>query len=683
MNLQRNLAIGLLALPLVALAQPAEDRVHGESHAHDVLEEVRVTATPLRSDALEMTQSASVLSGEALNRSLGNSLGDTLKNMPGVASASFGANIGRPVIRGMDASRVGVLENNVASNDVSQISQDHAVAIEPFLADQVEVLRGPATLLYGSDTIGGVVNVRTNRVPVDPPEAWGGRAMVQVDSAARQRYAAGRLDGATRDARWGFHLDAFHRRSSDYEIPGFVETDPEPGEEQPGTLVNSALDNEGGALGASWFGERWRAGLAWSRYTSDYGIPGAGHQHHEALDAGQDEEEEEELVTIDLRSERLDGEVHASDPFSGFTDLKWLLNHSDYEHTEFEGRAVGTVFRNDTLETRLELTHRPLGPWRGVVGVQYRDRDFSAVGEEAFVPPSQTRTIGVFVLEEAEYDRTRLEFGMRLEDIDTRAADGRAASHAPLSLSAGVLWHVDPNTHLSLNLSRAQRAPGDGELFASGPHLATQTFEIGDADLDEETATALEASVRRHAGRLTGSLTVYRNAFDDFIYLDDTGTVQDELPVRRWRQQDATFTGAEVELRYDLGAFGHGHWQLSLFADTVRAELDDGSNVPRVPPARIGLALDWDRGPWVANARWTHASAQDDTAEFERPTAGYDLLDADVSYRLGGGLRAAWEVYLQARNLLDEDIRHHTSFLKEQAPQMGRNFILGLRVYSP
>lgn len=685
MNIRIILLCGLAAASTAAAqtdAEPPPDRIHGEEHEHNVLEEVRVTATPLAKDALEMTQSASVLAGAALDRQAANSLGETLKHMPGVSSASFGANVGRPVIRGMDASRVGIMENNVSSNDVSRVSQDHAVSIEPFLADQIEVLRGPATLLYGSDTIGGVVNVRTNRVPAEAPEGASGRALVQFDSAADERYGVARVDWGTPDAAWGFHADAFRRQTSDYEIPGYAETDPEPGEALPGTLENSALDNRGGALGASWFGDKWRFGVAASLYDSDYGIPGEGHGHGEEHE-DEHEDEDEAPVTISMTSRRIDSEIQAPDPFAGFSDLKLLLSRTDYEHTEFEGVEVGTVFTNDTLDGRLELAHRQAGPWRGVVGLHYRDREFAASGEEAFVPPSVTETAGLFIIEEAQFERWRLDAGARIEDIDTRTDDGRRSGHAPLSLSAGALWHVTEASHFAVNLARAQRAPGDEELFAYGPHVATQTFEVGDAGLVEETAHTAEVSFRRHAGQLTGTLTVYRNEFDDFIYLADTGLTEDDLPVRRWTQGDASFTGAELELRYDIGAFASGHWQATLFADTVDAELAGGVPLPRIPPARFGLGLEWDHGPWVGGINWLHAAAQNDVAAFETATPGYDDLGLDLSYRLSGSAGRSWEWFLRGSNLLDEEIRNHPSLLKDQAPHAGRNLTLGLRLRSP
>ena len=695
-----GLAIGLV-LPAPATAQTPDsrntpDRIHGEHHEHQELEEVVVTATPLARNLIEMSQSATVLSGAALEREVANNIGDTLSRMPGLSNASFGQNVGRPVIRGFAGARIGVLANNMASSDASAVSQDHAVSVEPFLADQIEVLKGPSTLLYGSGSIGGVVNIVTHAIPQAVPEGGvEGRAMLQGDSAADQRFAAGRIDFGL--SSFAFHADAFYRRTDDYEIPGAAELHPDGAEEEhegeestDGLLENSFLDNEGGALGASWIGDRWRFGLSYTSYDSNYGIPGAhGHEEeHEEEGAEEEahEEEDEERVTIALESERLDVELVGRDPFAGFEQLKLRIASSNYEHTEFEGQEVGTVFDNDTVDGRFELRHKPWGDWTGAFGAQYTDRDFSAAGEEAFVPPSTTTTMAVFWVESAQFGAWQFDLGLRYEDVETEAeTDGsapdllRKRTFSPVSASAGAVWHLHEGGHLSFNLSHAERAPTDQELFALGPHIATQTFELGDSSLDEERNLHFETSYRIHQGRLTGSLTFFYDDFSDYIFQRDSGEEEDDLPLRQWSQQDADFYGGELELRYDLGRFRSGHWQLFGFADRVRAEFADDSEVPRMPPSRIGLGADWDRGGWAANLTWIHASSQTDIAEFETKTPGYDLLNAEVSYLLPGAGLFSWELYVKAHNLLDEDIRNSASFLKDQAPQIGRNYVLGLR----
>jgi len=688
-----------------AFSQTAND---AEDHVHDVLEEIVVTATPLPRNVVEMSQSATVLSNEALARELNNNIGDTLARLPGLSNASFGQNVGRPVIRGMQGVRVGVLNDNMTSSDASAISQDHAVPTEPFLADQMEVLRGPATLIYGSGSIGGVVNTVTNVIPMEVPEdGIEGRAMTQFDSAADQKFGAGRIDFGS--GSFAVHANGFYRRTDDYDIPGAAdlyddnhdEDHDEHGEgEVFGVLENSFLDNDGGAVGASWIGESWTAGMSYTIYDSNYGIPGAhGHEHGEEEEGEHEEEhqgEEEEVVTIDLDSRRYDALVVGQNPFAGFERLKFNLAVTDYTHTEFEGAETGTVFDSETTDARLELRHNPSGRWTGAFGGQWTDRDFSALGEEAFVPPSTTDSWALFWVESAEFDNWRLDLGIRYEDVsidsfltehhheeegehEDEMPEAASRGFSPLSFSASAVWHANDFSHFAFTFASAERAPNDAELFSNGPHLATQTFEVGDPNLVEETNRHYEISWRAHGGPVTGSISLYYNDFDDYIYEADTGEIENGLPIRLWSQQDAKFTGGEAEIRWDLGDNVAGHWQVFGFYDLVDAELADGSNVPRIPPQRLGLGVDWDRMAWAGNVTWIHADDHTDTAEFETATPGYDLLDAELSYQFILGDKTGVELYLKGKNLLDEDIRNSTSFLKDQAPQIGRNFILGAR----
>lgn len=713
--------LGVLATgPVLAQTNPAEaghdhDR-HGADHAHEALEEVIVTATPLQRDVIELSQSATVLSGSALERELSNNIGDTLARLPGLSNASFGQNVGRPAIRGLQGVRVGVLNDNMTSLDASALSQDHAVPTEPFLADQVEVLRGPATLIYGSGSIGGVVNMVTNTIPRQVPESGlSARALVQGDSAADQRLAAGRIDLGS--GNFAFHANGFYRRSDDYDIPRAAELYPEndnedhddPVEEAGGALENSFLDNEGGAIGVSWIGDQWTAGVSITKYNSDYGIPGAhAHEHEEEEHEEEDEHhgegdhgEEEELVNVDLDSRRFDGLLLGRNPFTGFDQFKLNLTHTNYTHTELEGDEVGTVFDSKSTDGRLELRHNPWGAWEGVFGGQYTNRDFSASGEEAFVPPSETRTWALFWVESMEREDWRFDLGLRYEDVSQKAPALEHGDHEhedgdlneghgetmvlkrkfkPLSFSAATVWHVTEASHLAFTFASAERAPSDAELFANGPHIATQTFEVGDEGLKEERNRHYELAWRIHQGVLTGSISLYYDDFRDYIYLEDTGLEEDGLPLREWAQQDAEFVGGEIELRWDLGHRRSGHWQLFGLYDRVSAELDDGHNVPLIPPSRIGAGADWDLYNWAGNLTWIHASSHTKTAEFETQTPGYDLVNAELSYlfKLDNGSNI--NLFLKGHNLLNEDIRNSTSYLKDQAPQIGRNFIIGASI---
>ncbi|MDX1459864.1 MAG: TonB-dependent receptor [Xanthomonadales bacterium] len=694
-----------------------QDHTQDTDHDHEVLEEILVQASPLLLESEEMAQSTTVLRGEALERAASNNIGDTLSILPGVANASFGQNVGRPVIRGQQGFRVGVLNDNMTSSDAAALSQDHGVPSEPFMADQVEVLRGPATLIYGSATIGGVVNIVNGAIPESVPDGGlEGRAILQGDSAADQEFGAARLDFGS--GSFAGHVSAFYRRSDDYEIPGraelFEEDDhdeDEHGHEEDevfGILENSFLDNEGGSFGGSWIGETWRAGLSYTAYDSKYGIPG-GHGHGEEEEEHEDEHEqgehghegeEDEIVTIDMENRRLDALLVGDQPFDGIERLKLNLTHTDYTHTEFEGDEVGTFFAGDTMDSRLELRHEPWAEWTGAFGVQYTDREFLAEGEEAFVPPSDTSTTALFWVETGEFGDWRVDLGVRFESIDISSFELEGHGHdeeeqhedeheeealEPIdrdfdlfSFSSAATYHLDERSHLTFTFANAERAPSDVELFANGPHIATQTFEVGNPDLRVETNRHFAASYRVHQGALTGSLTVYLDDYDDFIYQADTGEEEDGFPERIWSQQDAKFVGTEVELRYDLGDNRAGHWQLFGFYDRVRAELDDGSNVPRIPPRRIGLGLNWDHHAWAGNLLWVNASDQNRTSEFENPTPGYDLVNAEISYLLPITDQGI-EIFVKGKNLLDEDIRNSTSFLKDQAPQIGRNFVFGAR----
>lgn len=713
-------ALSVYLFPPGALAQPAADVPASASHQHPELEEILVTANPLARASDDLSQSATVLQGEALRQQLANSLGETLARMPGLANASFGENVGRPVIRGLQGTRVGILSNSMAVSDASSVSQDHAVAVEPFLADQIEVLRGPATLLYGSGAIGGVVNMVSPTIPQSIPEnGYSGRAVAQGNTAADEEFTAGRLDLG--GGQFAFHVDGFHRRTDDYDIPGNANLYPddnhavgehqeeehedaehedghEDDEDNGGTLPNSFLKNHGWTLGGSWIGEQWLVGAAYTDYQSEYGIPGDAHTHaaeHEGEHEDEHEEgqvEEAAPVAIELQSQRTEFEILGRDPFAGFEQFKLRFVDTRYEHTEFEGSEVGTVFNSDNENARLELKHTPWGIWQGVFGLQYTDLDFSAVGAEAFVPSSHTETTGVFWIERIDLDDWQFDLGLRYEDVKSKvpntliAEEGAVgpsadADFTPFSASGGAIWQLNEVVDLSFSVAHAERAPGVDELFANGPHIATQVFEVGDPSLGKETNLHLEGGVSVAVGGFTGSATLYSDNFNDYIYQSNTGLEEEGLPVLLWQQQNADFIGAEAELRYDFEPNRSGHWQVFGFGDIVDGELADNTDVPLAPPKRVGLGVDWDHRGLAANLLWIHAYKQDNIAPLETPTPSYDLLNAELSYTVSTSDQLEFQVYLQGQNLIDEDIRNSTSYLKDFAPQIGRNYIFGVRAY--
>ncbi|MBY4598767.1 TonB-dependent receptor [bacterium BD-1] len=682
----------LLALPALALAQaePADQ----DEHDHETprtLDTLEVTASPLRGSIDDLVRPVDVLGGEALDARKAGTLGETLERQAGVQSSYFGAGVGRPILRGQDGARVQVLSSGTSAMDVSTVSADHAVGIEPFLADQIEVLKGPATLLYGSGAIGGAVNVVDGRVPtLQVGRTVSGRAEIRHGSVDDQNTGMARVDADA--GALTLHADLFRRDAGDYRIPGYafspelvaegLAEGEDPEHFARGRLPNSHLSTEGGALGGSWFGERSWFGMAASTYRSNYGIPPGAHAHEGEEDGheGEDHEgEEAEVVRIDLRQDRFETRGGVRD-LGLFEEVNWRLTRSLYEHTELEGDAVGTRFDNDGLEARIEAVQRERNGWRGAFGLQFGHRDFSAAGDEAFVPPSVTRDLGVFALQEKDFGDFKLELGARHDRVRTDPdGDAPTASIGATSLAAGGLWRFSESLHLGVNLNRAERAPTAEELFSDGPHVATQSYELGDAALDKEVALSGELGLHLHHGRFDGSVSVFRTQFTDFIYLADTGSEIDGLPARAWVQGDAVFSGWEAELGVELADNASGLWQLRLFADHVDASLDDGGRLPRIAPGRVGAGLDWNRGAWRARVGVVRVSKQDEVALMETPTDGYTLVDAGLTYHWDVG-SAGWEAFLEGRNLGDQEARVHTSYLKDFAPLPGRNVMAGLRV---
>lgn len=669
---------GALALALcpgsigTALAQHADGHDHDQARRLDTLV---VTATPLGQTAEDLARPVEVIAGERLDAIKAAGLGDTLANVPGVHSSAFAPGASRPVIRGLDGARVQVLTGGVASLDVSTISGDHAVGIEPFLAYQIEVLKGPASLLYGSGAIGGAVNVVDGRIHETLPEREiEGRLELRGNTVSDEFTGMARLDGAVGSLAW--HIDYLNRDTEDFEIPGFalvpaLRDEAEPGPR--GTLENSAVETETGAFGLSWIGERGFIGAAISRFESLYGIP--------ERPAGDDAEQEEEgAVRIDLGQTRWDFKAGLFNPFTGHESAQFKLGANNYRHVELEGEEIGTRFDNDAVEARLELVHADWGGWRGAYGVQFGHRDFAATGEEAFVPANETTDWGLFWLEQKTFGALGVELGTRYDRVKVEPDSGRKQDFDAFNLSAALRYELHEDWHLSLGLDRSARAPAPEELLSDGPHVATQSFEIGDPDLDTEVSNRVELGLHLHRGPLEGKLAVYHSRFDDFIFLADTGEIEDALPVRVWSQDDARFTGYEVELAATLADNASGEWKLKTFADGVRARLDDGGRLPRIPARRIGADLSWRQGGLRASVGVVRYADQDRIAVFESPTDGYTLLDAHVAYHWDGD-RFGWELFLDGSNLTDRTARAHTSFLKEISPLPGRALAFGLRAF--
>lgn len=681
--------VSSFALATLASAQtaPAAAPAGQEDPLH--LDHFVVTASPLARAADEISAPTSVLASDALARRQQGTLGETLAGLPGVDATYFGPGASRPVIRGLGGDRIRVLTGGVGTLDASVVSPDHAVSLDPLLIDRVEVVRGPAALLYGGGAVGGVVNVIDGRIPESLPAGpVAGRIELRGDTAADERTGAAVLMGAAGKFAW--RLDGFRRETKDIAIPGFAETaallaDHDEAEEGPaafGTLPNTATETSGAAFGLSYINGQGHLGFSYSGFDSLYGVPGHEHHHEEGDEAAAEAEEEHGGVRIDLRQRRWDLHGEWLAPVGIIRAAKFQLGVADYAHTELEGEEIGTRFTNQAHEGRLELLHEKIGDVEGALGWQFARSDFAAVGDEAFMPPSVTRQQAVFLYEELVRGDWTAQFGARVDHqkITPAAASGLPArSHTGETFTAGLIWRLGEGSSLAFSLSANERAPNAQELYADGPHAGTGAYEVGDPTLGMEKSRGLDLSYRVRRGPVTGEVSVFLNRFDGYIYEEATGAEEDELPVYAFVQRDAQLYGAEAELVFHLHETKESVADFRVFADSVRAtNTSDDTPLPRTTPVRLGAGFDWQRGPWSLNAEWRHVLKQDRLAPNETVSPGYDLVSLGAAWRFEAG-EAHAELFVQGRNLLDETARVHASFLKDIAPLPGRNFTAGVR----
>ena len=661
-----------------AVALSPHVATHAQDSGDDTIEELVVRAHPLSAETL--AQPIATLSGAELERALAPSIGETLGDLPGVHSSSFGQPVGRPVIRGLGGARVKTMEDRIDTMDVSVSSPDHATTIDPFTAQSVEVLKGPSTLLYGTGAIGGVVDVHTGRIPHEVPEDLSAKIDLRAADNADQRGAAARLDGGA--GVIAFHVDAFYRDADEYDIPGFAESaafreleeaehdheeeehegeehDEHEGEEEAfGRLPNSQFETAGGAAGLSFVGDRGFLGLSVSTYDGEYGLPGHSHEHEheegeeeEAEEHDHEEGEEEGGAFLDLDQTRVDIEGGLDAPFAGFTKLNFRLGYNDYEHIEFEGNGEpGTTFANEAMEGRFELVHGEASDLEGAMGLQFSTREFSAIGEEAFVQPVDTDTFGAFYVGHRQFVNTGLEFGLRYEHVEHDPTEGPQRSFDLGAASVGLSYALTDAWSVSGQLDYSTRAPVAEELYSDGPHLVTESYEIGDPNLNEETASNVSASLAYDQESFYFMVNAYYTDFGDFIYESFTGEEIDELPVLQWQQADAEFYGAEADIGWRAMDWGEGSLELNAGYDYVRGQLDSGENrnLPRIPPSRwrLGAALNWRN--LAAEVSWAQVDDQTDVAEEELPTEGYNDLRIHLGYAFDlGGTRL--EVFLNGK----------------------------------
>ncbi|WUR13717.1 TonB-dependent receptor [[Empedobacter] haloabium] len=662
MNMQRT----LLASAILAAFASAAPSAFADEPADQVVPKVVVTANPFRSaEGDQILTPAKVLQGDELRDKAGSSLGETLSQELGVSASAFGAGASRPIIRGMEGPRVKMLENGMSVSDVSGLSNDHAVAAEGAVAHQIEILRGPAALLYGSGAIGGLVNVVNERIPTALEAKPTGQAEARYSTVDKGRNASGTVDAAF--GKIAVHVDGNWRLTDDYKIPDTrVLNDPD---SASGRLPHSDTHERNAGLGASFVDSWGYVGASVSHLSNLYGIPS------------------DEGSRIDLEQKRYDIEGLVKAPFAGFENFKFKAGHTDYEHAELDDEGMPEVrFTNRSTETRWELSHQPLAGWHGTFGIQTENTHFAALSAEGgpdTVPATRSTSTAGFLVEEKDLGVLRLSAGARLESVKREPVTGLARSFDLKSGSVGALWPFMPGYGAGLTFSYAQRAPATEELYSYGPHDATVTFDVGNANFAKESSRNVELSVQKTTGIVRWKANVYRNKVNDFIYgnitgnlLDEEGNPGDELRERIFQQGDATIRGAEAELTYNETGAG---WSGRVFADTSRGKLDAGGSLPLQPADRVGASIGYRMDALRAGLSLVHARGQDRLASFETTaTPSYNQLNANVSYTQKVG-DYDLTYFLLAKNLLNDDIRVSTSVLKDISPLPGRNFVFGVR----
>lgn len=673
----------LLSVAVLAVITPAAFAQDDESA--QTLSTIQLQAHPLVQSAADFAVADHVVKHKQLAER-GATIGDALDGELGVYSNQFGAGSSRPVIRGQEGARVKVLEHASETADVSTLSPDHAVTVDPILAKQVEIIRGPSTLLYSAGTVGGLVNVTDNKIPTQMPEkGYEGQIGLRYNSGNDEKLASAGATVALSD-QVAMRVEGLKRKANSYIAPDYVhEHDGELEKER--RVDNTFAEGQTVNVGLSWIHDRGFTGISYSNRQDQYGLPGHSHEYeschpydnelhcgsHDGHDHGEDEEDGHAGPWVDLKSERYDFRTELNNPFKGFEKLRAHASYTDYKHDEIEEGVAATTFKSQGYDARLELVHNPIANWEGVWGTQYNQQKLDITGEESILDPTKTQKWSLFALEHKQFGDVHVELGARVDhqnieiDSDKKDYDDNA-----YSVSGAANWAFAPDYKLSLVASHQERLPLAQELYADGKHLATNTYERGNQNLDVEKSNNLELGLHYETDRFDYHVHVYHNWFDSYIYAQTTAQYENFRLVD-YTQDKAKFYGTEAQASYQLNDL----YKLSVFGDYVRGKIDN-SNAPRVPAGRLGSKVDVDfTDGWSGLAEYYHVFKQDKITAYEQETAGYNMVNLGVAYAAPAIADTNYRVYFKANNLLDEQVYQHASFLAN-IPQMGRNFTVGL-----
>ncbi|CAM8325101.1 CirA Outer membrane receptor proteins, mostly Fe transport [Candidatus Methylopumilus planktonicus] len=667
-----------------------------------------VTGNPLGVGSDQMVVPISILNGRELSLKRENTLAETLNSIPGVSNSSFGPSVGRPMIRGMDSDRIKILQNGVNNLDASNLSSDHGVSIDPLIIEQIDVIRGPATLLYGGGAVGGVVNAIDHRIPKEKLQGITGRGEVRYGGANLEQSNAAVVDVGT--GNFVMHFDAYNRDSKNLRIPGNAISNrlestqvwnPEGGTATSGDhpvypgsygtyptnhgrkkLLNSQSETRGGAVGASMIFDRGYAGVSYAKHQTKYGSV------------------KEPGILLDMDTDRIDFASEIRDLGSFFERAKFRAAYTDYRHHEMGGGEIHSTFKNTGIDGTFELAHAPLMGLKGILGAQFDNGKFDAIGHEAFLPNSKTNSQSIYVYEELPLSQHKMTFGLRhgKHEVESKGGGEEGQFGDPSrkkfntnNAAIGGLYALNEQWSLTGNLSHNERAPSYFELFANGVHTATGVYQEGQTDLKKEKSNGLDGQIRWKSGQDSLTVGAYFNKFSNFIGLlstDSPGRAHNEDETAEITYKKSTFSGIKAEFKgveLEGKTMLTDYLQFNVRGDYVDAkDKTNGGYVPRISPLKLGAGLKYEFDRFGARLDVLHAFKQDRVASNynyegtkELMAEAYTNVSMMATYKLPTQLNL--EAFTRANNLLDQEIREHTSFLKDIAPMGGRSIIFGLR----
>ena len=601
-----------------------------------------------------MVDPSNIMNGRELSIKRESSIGETLTNMPGVSNSSYGPSVGRPVIRGMDGDHIKILQNGLGNLDVSNLSADHGVSIDPLIIEQIELIRGPASLLYGNGISGGVINAVDHRIPKEALTGITGRAESRYESVNRGKSNAAVVDLG--NSSFVIHMDAYNRNTENLSIPGgAVSKYSNEASRGKGSLLNSSSNTYGGAIGASMIFDNGYAGLSFSNHNSNYGSP------------------KEDTVRLDMESNRWDFSSELKELPSFFNRIKVRMSNTDYQHSEIDAGVIETTFKNKGTGGSFEMGHKELYGLSGLIGFAFDNSQFKSIGDESIAPNSKTISQSIYMLEEYKFNQHKISFALRRAEHQIDSIENK--SFSTNNASIGNEYVLNDVWTVKTNINHLERAPSYFELFADGVHAATGQYIVGNSSIKNEVSNGIDFNLKRKDVSNTTSISAYYNYFNNYIGSFNTGTQrEDGMDEAIFKSVKASFKGVELESKQLVA----DNLTANIRAEYVIAKNEDtGSYLPRIAPLKMGIGSTYQKERYSLNINLLHAFAQNKLSANELKTDAYTNLSLLATYQIP--IKYNIELFTKANNLLNEDIRDATSYIKDIAPQGGRSIMFGLR----